>query len=73
VNRCEQELCRNWAGDAGCSCAVLGVEPDIAEESATRTRCEVGISMGRFLRGMYACALPKGHDGEHWTPRKCSR
>lgn len=30
--KCEQELCRNWTGE-GCACAVLGVEPEIADTS----------------------------------------
>ena len=27
MSRCEQELCPNWAGDGGCPCKTLGIEP----------------------------------------------
>lgn len=35
---CEQEMCANWAGDSGCPCAVLDIEPEdrpIVHENGT--------------------------------------
>lgn len=35
--RCEQELCRRWAGSEGCPCAVFGMEPDVPQCSCGNT------------------------------------
>ncbi|MGN6693872.1 MAG: hypothetical protein ACTHN0_06810 [Aquihabitans sp.] len=41
MSRCRQELCPHWAGDGGCPCVVLGIDPprpdDAGTEAATVT------------------------------------
>jgi hypothetical protein len=31
---CEQELCGNWTGDAGCPCALFGIPPALTTAAA---------------------------------------
>lgn len=46
--RCDQEMCPFWAGDAGCPCAVLGID---RERCANRAEGDCPASSDGYCVG----------------------
>lgn len=47
--------------------AALSFGPN-TEAQPGPTLCGHALALGPGIRGVAACTLPKGHEGDHWSP-----